>query len=322
MTRKKKGFLLLALYALLITLAIPLHTQKGIEWNEAFYKKTAEGVFSAGKDNQFSFVKTADGLQFDMTVNGLSYQALMTQPDDNCYLFDFTAGWSLKMMGDYTSPYMSINGRFTPLFGDVKTQLIITDVNNLSYKFSAYEIVKTPFYGENEQQIGDWFSYQTKAGTNLYSYEKWFDESYSSNEPTFVTLSNGTVIDLSAANQPQTIYINEQGEALLNADALFYFPNDEWDGGFNKQSYIYLLLHAVNDDVSARGHIIAFLLSLFYLLGLAQFLFPEEMAFLGSRWQYRYEPELSDVGLAVAKFGGIVVMLIGAGSLFLPLFMH
>lgn len=318
MTRKKKGLLLLALYALLIALAIPMHTQKGIEWNEKFYKKTAEGVFSAGKENQFSFVNAADGLQFDMIINGLSYQALMTQPDDNCYLFDFSDGWSLRMTGDYASPYMSINDSFIPLFGDVETQLIITDVENPAYQFAAYEIEKAPFYGENEQQLGEWYIYQTKDGTHLYGYEKWFDGSYSSSEPTFVMLSNGTAIDLHV-NDSQTIYVNEQGEALLNADALFSFPGDEWSGDFNKYSYISLLLRAVNDDISARGHFVCFLMSLFYFLGLAQFLFPEELAFFGSRWQYRYEPELSDEGMIMAKLGGILIMLLSAGMLFAPL---
>ncbi len=321
MTRKKKGLLLLLLYVLLIALAIPLHTQKGIEWNEDFYRQTAEGAFKADRYNHFSCAKTEDGLTFDMTINGLNYQAQMTQPNDNCYLFDFSGGFAIKMTGDYTSPYMTVGYDIIPLFGDVEAQLIITDIDNPSYKFAAYEVEKSPFYGENDRQLGEWYVYRTEDGTHLYGYEKWFDESFSSNEPTFVTLANGTAIDL-PANTSQTIYVNEKGEALINDETLFFFPDNGWGSNISKYSYISLLLRTVNGNISARGHFVCFLMSLFYLLGLAQFLFPEEMAFFGSRWQYRYEPELSDAGLFMAQLGGILVMFLGAVMLFLPLFMR
>lgn len=322
MTRKRKGLLLLALYFVLIALAIPLHTQKGIEWNDRFYAKTAEGVFSAGKNNQFSFAQTPDGLQFDMTVNGQSYQALMAKLDDNAYQFDFSDGWLLKMVGDYTVPCSIIANDLFFILGDVETTFIVTDADSPAYQFAAYEVEHTPFFdSENKQQLGEWIIYRTTDGEHIHGYELWFDQSQPAYEPTFVTLKNGTEVSLSSRDS-LAIYVNEKGEALLNDELLFSFPGNDMSDAIGKQSYILLLLNAVHDNVSARGHFACFLLSLLYLLGLLQFLFPEETAFFGHRWQYRYEPELSDSGLFMAQLGGVIIMVMGAALLYLPLVMR
>lgn len=48
-----------------------------------------------------------------------------------------------------------------------------------------------------------------------------------------------------------------------------------------------------------------------YILGVLNFLYPEQMYFLFSRWKYA-RAELSDVGIAVEKIGAVVVMIMGA----------
>lgn len=50
--------------------------------------------------------------------------------------------------------------------------------------------------------------------------------------------------------------------------------------------------------------------ALVYGLGVLTFLFPEKMFFLGSRWQFR-NPELSDDGIMMQKFGGVICMIVG-----------
>ena len=54
-----------------------------------------------------------------------------------------------------------------------------------------------------------------------------------------------------------------------------------------------------------------------YLAGAALFLWPERIAFFGSRWMYRSEPELSDAGLMWEQFGGLLLMGAAVVTLFL-----
>lgn len=58
---------------------------------------------------------------------------------------------------------------------------------------------------------------------------------------------------------------------------------------------------------------------LVYLLGAAQFLWPEKMFFLFSRWRYQHA-ELSDDGIMAEKIGAILIMLCAIVILFTPLF--
>lgn len=50
--------------------------------------------------------------------------------------------------------------------------------------------------------------------------------------------------------------------------------------------------------------------ALIYGLGMLTFLYPEKMFFLGSRWQFR-NPELSDDGILMQQFSGVVCMIVG-----------
>lgn len=58
---------------------------------------------------------------------------------------------------------------------------------------------------------------------------------------------------------------------------------------------------------------------LVYLLGAAQFLWPEKIFFLFSRWRYQHA-ELSEDGILAERAGAILVMLCAIVILFTPLF--
>ena len=76
------------------------------------------------------------------------------------------------------------------------------------------------------------------------------------------------------------------------------------------------------EETEAMGSLWAvFLGILFYLWGAAVWLWPEEMYFLLSRWKYNHA-ELSDDGLLMEKLGGLVMMAVSAGIMFLPLFVQ
>lgn len=308
MSVKHKGFLFAALYILLIALAIPLHTQKGIEWNERFYRQSDDGVFFANKHNRFSFSKAADKTVFDLTVNGYACRAEMTVTNEGLYRFDFNDGFSVHI-----SPNT-----------DAGNYIVVNDLSKTPLTFSPYIIEKTPFFdGETgKKQIGEWITYETENGQHIYGWERWYDASFPAYPPTFVTLSDGAVIDRAALYNSSILYVNEQNEILTNQELLYAFPSDYPEERIHRQSHCHLMINtAVHERVAARGHIAPFFLSLLYFLGVAQFLWPQQLAFFGSRWQYRYEPELSDAGLAMTKFSAVLVMLISVFPLFLPLFL-
>ncbi len=50
---------------------------------------------------------------------------------------------------------------------------------------------------------------------------------------------------------------------------------------------------------------------LIYILGALSFLYPEKVHFFGNRWRYK-NAELSDDGIFMEKFGGIIGMVLGA----------
>ncbi len=50
--------------------------------------------------------------------------------------------------------------------------------------------------------------------------------------------------------------------------------------------------------------------ALIYGFGVLTFLYPEKVYFFGNRWRYR-NPELSDDGIMMQQFGGIVCMIVG-----------
>ena len=323
MTTKRKGILLVLLYVFLFSLALPLHLQKGIEWNNSFYRQTQENTFKANKNNGFSYVQNGSEIDFDLLIDGKSYRAKMTQGDNATYRFAFDDGMSLILTGSSFGG-ISVGDRFIPL-GNSGSVTLIDDLSSTPLVFSPYVIEKTPFYdGETgKKEIGEWIVYQTTDGKHIYGYEVWHDGSYSSSPPTFVTLKDGAVIEQLQSYNSSILYVNESNEILTNPACLTYFPGEEDMDQTSRYTTCWLLINAaVQDDTHYRGHAVVFFTSLLYFLGLAQYLWPEQMAFFGSRWQYRYEPELSDSGLVMAKFSGILIMVIFAGILFLPLFIY
>lgn len=320
MTTKRKGLLLVAIYVLLIMLAIPLHRQKGIEWNDSFYRLTEENTFYANKNNRFSYTEAEGAYQFDLTANGYACTASLTQPEEGAYHISFSDGFTVILSGNSWGD-LSVGGDFYP-FSDGASLLVIDDLNKTPLEFAPYMIETHPIYdGETGKKvIGEWITYITKAGEHIYGYETWHDGIHFGTPPTIVTLENGSVLDQTQFNSGSTLYVNDKDELLTNDTLLRSFPYQYSEDRINRQNMCWLMINAaVKDRVQSRGHASVFFLSLIYFLGAACYLWPEEMAFFGSRWQYRYEPELSDAGLFMAKLGAVLLMIFGAAILFLPL---
>lgn len=67
-----------------------------------------------------------------------------------------------------------------------------------------------------------------------------------------------------------------------------------------------------------EGMIMLVCLVLLYPMGALQFLYPDKMAFLLSRWYYA-KPELSELGRKVERVSGVVMMILGVMLGLMPL---
>lgn len=323
MTTKRKGLLLVLIYVVLVMLAIPLHTQKGIAWDEQFYRLTDENSFIANKNNRFSFTEAEGEYQFDLLANGYACAARLSQPEEGTYHIAFDDGFTVILSGSSWGG-VSVGGDFYP-FSDGASLIVIDDLGKTPLTFAPYVIETQPIYdGETgKKKIGEWVSYKMETGEHVYGYETWYDGNRFGTEPTIVTLSNGTVLDQTQFNSGSTLFVNEKDEMLINDKLLRAFPYTYSEDRVNRQNICWLMINAaIKDRVESRGEAVVFFLSLFYFLGVAMFLWPEEMAFFGSRWQYRYEPELSDAGLFMSRISAVIIMIFGAAVLFLPLVVH
>ena len=320
MTNKRKGLLLVAIYIILVLLAIPLHTQKGIDWNDQFYRLTDENTFIANKNNRFSYTETEGVYQFDLLVDGYACSAELTQPEKGTYHIAFNDGFTLILSGNSWGG-VSVGGDFYP-FSDGASLIVIDDLDKTPLRFAPYVIETQPIYdGETGKKIiGEWVNYKTEAGEHFYGYETWNDGTQFGTPPTIVTLENGTVLDQTQFNNGSTLYVNEKGEMLINDTLLRSFPYAYSEDRVNRQNTCWLMINAaLKERVESRGEAVVFFLSRVYFLGVSQLLWPEEMAFFGSRWQYRYEPELSDAGLMMSRISAVIIMIFGAVVLYLPL---
>ena len=75
---------------------------------------------------------------------------------------------------------------------------------------------------------------------------------------------------------------------------------------------------SLGETETREGMVTLICLVLLYPLGAMQFLYPDKMAFLFSRWYYA-KPELSEAGRRWERIGGIMTMLAGAVLCLLPL---
>lgn len=320
MTTKRKGLLLVLIYVVLVMLAIPLHTQKGIDWDEQFYRLTDENTFIANKNNRFSFTEAEGAHQFDLLVNGYACTASLSQPEEGTYQIAFDDGFTVILSGKSWGG-VSVGGDFYP-FSDGASLIVIDDLDKTPLRFAPYVIETQPIYDSEtgKKVIGEWVNYKTEAGEHFYGYETWNDGTQFGTPPTIVTLENGTVLDQTQFNSGNTLYVNEKGEMLINDKLLRSFPYAFSEDRVNRQNTCWLMINAaLKERVESRGEAVVFFLSLVYFLGVAQLLWPEEMAFFGSRWQYRYEPELSDAGLFMSRISATIIMIFGAVVLYLPL---
>jgi len=245
-----------------------------------------------------------------------AFTATLEELEDGWYM-ETDIGWGIKIPSEnYMSVMVGVGGD-TIWIGDA--QITIHDLENMGLHFEAVkeEQWNDIYDGDGKKKVGESCHLISESGQTISYREIWYDnpEQNTPEQPVEV-IKNG--ITLYSDNYQNTLYVNETGEYLLNPKALFMLSDGQ--GYISKSGLAQALVKVSEGKVEQRGHlslIAAYIL--FYTFGTAILLWPQKMAFLGNRWRYRSEPELSDEGLAMEMIGGVVVIGIAVVTMFLPL---
>lgn len=312
---RKKLIVLSVIYAVFFIAGWMFNMQQGLYFHERFWRVHADGRYvSPGGDS----IRFAPEQGFELLLGGKTLTAQLQTSEDGLSRIDFSDGFSMERTQD------PIWGSFSVQVGNTVFMhgmtYIIHDLDALPLRFAAVDrIERYPFYNENNVPIGESVSYLTASGELIDFREILFHSpEHSTPEKQTVTLHDG--VRLEEINESTTLYVNEAGEYLLNPEMLAMISLS--DGIYSRGSLMGLLESIAQDKSVRRGHPLVLALYTFtYVMGALGFLFPEKMAFFGSRWKFRTEPELSDDGLMMAQIGNLFLMVLAVIILFL-LAMH
>lgn len=115
----------------------------------------------------------------------------------------------------------------------------------------------------------------------------------------------------------------KQARLLLDETGMpttFELIADQLEGeGMGEKYHLPTLLFSLyNGFVDHRGQWWrVFPAALLFALGLTLWLYPEKLAFWGSRWQYKERPQLSDLGVFAQRASAAFIMLLGGLTLFI-----
>ena len=303
---KKKIAILSAIFALFLAIGL---------WYNLTPGKYLGGDFWLLKDGAYTRwgdTIRQNGDMFEMNISGAERTAKLTETEEN-YRVDFSDGWAVEI--DKQDAGISIRVGSVTFWGDI--EYILTDMDKANLRFGRVEEeVSEPFYDESGKAVGESRYYMTESGESVGWREIWYDNpEYSTPEQDTILLQEG--IRLTYDDFNHNLFVNENGEYLMNAHDL---PSMHWSGNvwYNRSSVASHLINIARGETVRRGQIGGVLLYAFvYLLGAAGFLWPQELAFFGSRWKFQTEPELSEAGLFMAKLGAVLSMAMGVAVLFI-----
>lgn len=312
---KRKCIILCSIFVFFLILGIWLNGQKGMNLMSDFWVQRKDGSFNH-QDNRIYCFNTEGVKRFEISLGETTFTATIEEQEDGWYM-ESDIGWGIKIPSEnYLSVVVGV-GSDTIWIGDA--QITIHDMEKMGLHFEAVqeEQLNYIYDGEGKKKVGESHHLISESGQTISYREIWYDnpEQNTPEQPVEV-IKNG--ITLNSDNYQTTLYVNEKGEYLLNSKSLFMLSDGL--GYISKSGLAQALVKVAEGEVEQRGHLsLAVAYIFFYALGTAILLWPQKMAFLGNRWRYRSEPELSDEGLVMEMIGGVVIIGMAVVTLFLPL---
>ena len=307
---KKKIAILTTIFVLFLVIGTWYNMTPGRYFGGEFWK-----LKDGGYSHYDNSIRQTSEHEFELHFAGNVLTANLSETEDS-YRVDFSDGWAVESESLNSKIMMEVGGVL--LTGT--SEYIITDMDVANLRFgSVIDEVHEPFYDENGNKVGESVYFVTETGESVGWREEWYDKpEWSSPEQETIVLHDGVRLTYEDLNR--NLFVNEEGEYLLNAQdvRLMRMSDLTWR---DRGSVAAMLVRMASVKPAHRGEIsVIFLYALIYLLGAAQFLWPQKLAFLGSRWKFQTEPELSDAGLFMAQLGGIIVMVAGIVLLFAPMY--
>ena len=311
---KRKCIILGSIFIFFLVLGIWLNGQKGMNLMGDFWTLKKDGSLTH-QDSRILYIDEAVDKRFEVVLGESNLSATIEEQEDGWYM-ETDKGWGLKIPSEnYLSVMIGMTGG-SIWIGDA--QLIIYDLDAMGLKFEAVkEEEKNYMYGEDGKPVGETYHLISESGKTISYREVWYDNpAFDLPEQSVVVIKDGMTLD--SENHQNTLYVNEGGEYLMNPTNLFMLSNGQQY--ISKEGLVSALVKVAKGEVEQRGHLsLAVAYTFFYVLGAAVLLWPEKMAFLGNRWRYRYEPELSDEGFVMELLGGVIIICMAVVTLFLPL---
>ena len=308
---KRKCIILGSIFIFFLVLGIWLNGQKGMNLMSDFWVLEKDGSLTH-QDNRILCVDTEAGKRFEIALGETVFTATIEEQEDGWYM-ESDKGWGIKIPSEN---YLSVVVGGTIWIGDA--QVTIHDLDAMGLHFEAVkEEEKNYIYGEGDKPVGESYHLISESGQTISYREVWYDNpAFDTPQQPVEMIKDGITLD--SENYQNTLYVNEDGEYLMNPDCLFMIFNGQ--GYISKSGLVQALVKVAEGKVEQRGHLsLVAVYIFFYALGTAILLWPQKMAFLGNRWRYRSEPELSDEGLIMEMLGGVIIICMAVVILFLPL---
>lgn len=299
------------IFVLFLMIGFRAHTEKGLYVFSEFWHSQSDGSYTL-RDRRISFEKTGDTVYADVRQGDDSFPVRLTMADE-CWLAAFEDESELEIQRESLLLFES-GGMIQ---GDTYELTVRGTMPELVFEGLRGEEVY-PFFDEEGRELGETRSLVSESGKVLDFREIWHDHPERSTEERREVLLHEDAV-ISSHDYDHGLFINTSGEYLINPEKLFFMP---WGNRLvAKNVAAGALISMFTRQPEARGNAgMLFVYALLYGMGAAVYLWPQKMAFLGSRWRFQTEPELSDDGVMFEKLGGIVLMICSVIFLFYPLF--
>lgn len=301
-----------SIFVLFLVIGLRAHTQRGMYVFSEFWKSQADGSYVLW-DSQISFSRTKDAVHASFRQGDASITVKLT-PEGEGWRAAFDDGSEVS----FQQESMLLIESNAMIHGE-DFELVLRDVQLPQLVFEGLRGEEVyPFYDEEGREIGETHSLISESGKVLEFREVWHEyPERGAAKRREVLLQAGSTI--SSRDYDQGLFVNAEGDYLLNPEVLFFIP---WGNRMvGKNVVAGALIRMMTQPPAVRGHwVVSLIYAALYMMGAAVYLWPEKMAFLGSRWRYQTEPELSDDGIVMEKAGGVLMMAGAIFVLFYPFF--